>query len=80
MSEHALAHVSALGERVRALEAELLAARAEFADAVARFLPPTAGENDVRLFVDASGFSRHLVDELRDDKPHPWRRPSPTGE
>jgi hypothetical protein len=74
LSDQALQHVSALGERVRALEAELVEARAQLADAVDRFLPPTASPDEVRRFTDASGFSRVLVDAIREEQPHYWRR------
>ena len=70
-----LAEVARLSARERELTAEAVQVRETLAGLVTALLPPHAPESHVVEVVEATGYSRTLIDGLRGGK-HPWHPPS----
>lgn len=73
-----LAEVARLSAREQTLTKEAVEVREQIAALVTAMLPPHAPEAHVVEVVEASGYSRTLIDGLRGGK-HPWHSPSPRG-
>jgi len=67
--------VQRLAARERELSREAVKVGEELAALVTSLLPPHAPEWHVVEVVDASGYSRTLIDGLRGGK-HPWHAPA----
>ena len=63
-----------LGEVERGLTEQLVHAHEQIAALASALLPPHASESQIAEVVDASGYSRVLIDALRAGN-HPWNRP-----
>jgi hypothetical protein len=70
-----LGRLRELGDHERRLSEEALALRNEIAQLVADALPSHARSADVEAVVNASGYSRTLIDALRSRR-HPWSSPT----
>jgi hypothetical protein len=68
------AELQRLGEEERRMALELREIRAQIASLVQQLLPHHARTEKIDEVVQASGYSRHLIDVLR-YKEHPWHRP-----
>ncbi|WP_433372407.1 hypothetical protein [Streptosporangium sp. CA-115845] len=64
-----------LSEEERYMTRELQEIRAQIASLVQQFLPHHSHTGKIDEVVQASGYSRHLIDVLR-YKDHPWHRPT----
>ncbi|MFJ2030671.1 hypothetical protein [Streptosporangium sp. NPDC087985] len=69
------AELRRLGEEERYIALELREIRAEIASLVQQLLPHHSRTEKIDEVVEASGYSRHLIDVLR-YKDHPWHRPT----
>lgn len=63
-----------LGEVERGLTRQLVGVHEQVAALASALLPPHASESQIAEVVDASGYSRVLIDALRSGN-HPWNRP-----
>ncbi|WP_157249012.1 hypothetical protein [Nonomuraea typhae] len=74
-SDGRYAELRRLGEEERYRTAELQQTRVQIASLIQQFLPPHARAEKIDEIVQASGYSRTLIDALR-YKDHPWHQGS----
>ncbi|MFI9556170.1 hypothetical protein [Nonomuraea endophytica] len=74
-SDGRYAELRRLGEAERHLAGELQQTRAQIAGLIQQLLPPHARAEKIDEVVQASGYSRTLIDALR-YKDHPWHQGS----
>lgn len=74
-SDGRYAELRRLGEEERQMTVELLQTRTQIASLIQQFLPPHARTEKIDEVVQASGYSRTLIDALR-YKDHSWHQDS----
>ncbi|MFE0146007.1 hypothetical protein ACFWY5_02620 [Nonomuraea sp. NPDC059007] len=72
-SDGRYAELRALGEEERYMTVELQRTRAQIASLIQQLLPPQARAEKIDEVVQASGYSRTLIDALR-HKDHLWHQ------